>query len=75
VFNNNHIANTTQAENTNPHLDWSRHFYFSSGGSYQARDHDIADARVSYITTRVNYSSDYASSNNAVLIVLSPCPR
>lgn len=69
-FNNTYIANTTQAANTNPNLDWTREFYFSSGGSYQSRTHEISDARVSYITTRVNYSSDYASSNNAVLIVL-----
>lgn len=69
-LNNNYIANTTQATNTNPHLDWTREFYFSSGGSYQSRTHDIADTRVSYITTRINYSSNYASSNDAVLIIL-----
>ena len=66
-FNNTFIANTDQA---NSNLDWSRPFYFSSGGSYQSRDHDIAEARVSDISTRVNYSSNYASSDNAVLITL-----
>ncbi|WP_168123684.1 hypothetical protein [Paenibacillus sp. HB172176] len=69
-LNEDYITNTTDAANTNPHLDWERHFYLSSGGDYQARDHEVSDARVSYITTRVNYSSDYASSNNAVLIIL-----
>ncbi len=66
-FNNTFIANTEQG---NPQLSWERYFYFSSGGSYNSREHDIDDVRVSYITTRVNYSSNYASSNNAVLIVL-----
>lgn len=69
-LNENYIASTTQAVNTNPHLNWERKFYFTSGGNYQSRDHDISDARVSHITTRANYISDYASSDNAVLIVL-----
>ncbi|SFF14513.1 hypothetical protein SAMN04487969_11577 [Paenibacillus algorifonticola] len=69
-LNNKLIANTTDAANTNPQLDWERVYYFSYGGSYQSRTHSISDARVNYITTAVDYHSTYASSNNAVLIVL-----
>ncbi|SDZ09112.1 hypothetical protein SAMN05421736_10640 [Evansella caseinilytica] len=70
-LNEHYIANTTEAANTNPHLDWERRFYFSYDGNYQSRTHDISDARVSYISTRANYQSSYASSNNVVLIVLN----
>lgn len=69
-LNDAYICNTQKTPNINPHLDWQRHFYFSSGGNYTAREHDISDARVSRITTRVNYSSAYASSDNAVLLIL-----
>ncbi|ANY66852.1 hypothetical protein BBD42_10525 [Paenibacillus sp. BIHB 4019] len=69
-LNNKRIANTTNAANTNPHLDWERKYYFSYGGNYQSRTHSISDARVNYITTAVDYHSTNASSNNAVLIVL-----
>ncbi|WP_338553506.1 hypothetical protein [Paenibacillus sp. KS-LC4] len=69
-LNNKRIANTSDAANSNPQLDWERVYYFSYGGGYNSRTHSISDARVNYITTAVNYQSTYASSNNAVLIVL-----
>lgn len=43
-LNDTYIANT---KNVNPHLDWKREFYFSSGGSYSSRSHDISEVRVS----------------------------
>jgi len=70
-MNDSFIANTSNTADINPHLKWTRVFENSEGGNYQTRTHDIDDVRVSSITTRVNYSSNYASSNNAVLIVLN----
>ncbi|AET57663.1 hypothetical protein HPL003_04470 [Paenibacillus terrae HPL-003] len=62
------IANTTTV---NPNLNWNREFYFSYGGSYNSRTHDVSEVRVKSITTPVKYTSNYASSDNAVLIVLN----
>ncbi|AKG37601.1 hypothetical protein VK70_04580 [Paenibacillus durus ATCC 35681] len=70
LLNGNYIANTTPAANTNPQLNWERNYTFSWDGNYSTRNHRISDARVASVTTPVNYSSHYASSNNAVLIVL-----
>ncbi|MEK5506619.1 MULTISPECIES: hypothetical protein [unclassified Paenibacillus] len=66
--NGTQIANTTVA---NPNLEWSREFNFSSGGSYSSRSHNVSDVRIKSITTPVKYTSNYASSDNAVLIVLN----
>ncbi|GBF76273.1 hypothetical protein PA598K_04728 [Paenibacillus sp. 598K] len=65
-LNQNLIVNA----GNNPGLEWVRLFDFSEGGNYWQRKHEVSDIRVKSITTRMSYSSDYASSNNAVFLVL-----
>lgn len=52
----------------NPHLDWNRWSHNSSEN--WNRTHNVDYVKILNISTPVNYSSEYASSNNAILIYL-----
>jgi hypothetical protein len=52
------------------HLDWEREYYFSYGGNYSQRTHNISDVKILGVSGPYSYSSSYASSNNVMLIYL-----
>lgn len=66
--NGQYIATTGGVSNTQ--LDWHRNTEFSYTGGYVNRDHYISNARVKKVHRPITYTSNYVSSNNAVVIEL-----
>lgn len=69
LIDGKYVLNTNES---NPHLDWERNYYFSSGGGYSQRKHSISNVKVKSISRPVSYTSSYASSDNAIMIYLNP---
>ncbi|RFA34237.1 hypothetical protein CAI16_12175 [Virgibacillus dokdonensis] len=68
VYSNGNYVLTVDGSNS--HLDWEREYYFSWDGNYNQRTHSVSDAKVKSIAGPVSYQSDYASSDNAILVYL-----
>ena len=71
--NDDYYVNGTFVLNSKPgasmaHLRWNRSFYFSYGGNSSSRTHDVDDVRIRDIKGPFTYSSNYASSDNVMLI-------
>jgi len=64
---------TNAATLTGSHLNWRRDFYFSWGGGYNQRTHQLNDVRIWGIDLEpVTYEASYASSDSAILIEVGP---
>lgn len=56
---------------TNEQLNWERKYYFSYNGGYSQRTHSLSDIKISAISNPITYSSNYASSNFAMMVYLN----
>lgn len=54
----------------NEHLNWERKYYFSYNGGYSQRTHSLSDIKISSISSPISYSSNYASSDFAIMVYL-----
>jgi len=74
VYINDQYIHTIGSNAPNVLLEWERlweqHNVPSLGGGYRTRLHKIYDPIVASISGPVKYESDYASSNNAIIIEL-----
>lgn len=67
--NGTYVCNVGSGAST-AHLDWEREYYFSYGGNYSRRTHNISDVKILGVSGPYSYSSSYASSNNVMFIYL-----
>ncbi|WP_067839112.1 hypothetical protein [Amphibacillus sediminis] len=65
--NGSYLANQT---GNNSHLDWERVFMFSWDGNYNQRTHSISSVKIRNISAPVSYQSNYAKSDNAIMLYL-----
>ncbi|RCX20174.1 hypothetical protein DFR58_102247 [Anaerobacterium chartisolvens] len=70
VYANGTFVYNTSSSASTQHLDWQRQYYFSYGGNYNQRTHNISYAKIKAVAGPYSYSSSYASSNNVMLIYL-----
>ncbi|GGE35999.1 hypothetical protein GCM10011391_13500 [Pullulanibacillus camelliae] len=68
IYSNGTYVATIGGDNT--HLNWKREYYFTWDGNYDQRTHEISEVKIKSISGPVSYHSDYASSDNAILIYL-----
>lgn len=68
IYSNGIYVATTGGNNN--HLDWERKYDFTWNGNYDKRTHNISNAKVKTVSAPVSYHSNYAKSNNAILIYL-----
>ncbi len=68
IYSNGTYVATLGQNNT--HLNWEREYYFAWDGNYNKRTHKVSDAKVKSISRPVSYHSNYADSDNAILIYL-----